>query len=97
MKQQKLNWQNMIDKVNMVDAVVLRVPLIELVGKHRVLIENHGGVTAYDTEKIQVLVEYGEICITGKNLTLVKMTKEQLVICGDVCGVLLLKKGEAKC
>ncbi len=97
MKQQKLNWQNMVDKVNMVDAVMPRVPLVELVGKHRVLIENHKGVTAYDTEKILVRVEYGEICVSGKNLTLAKMSKEQLVICGDLCGVTLLGKGGTGC
>ena len=67
-------------------------PIIELAGNRRVLIENHLGVKEYGHEKIIVQVSFGGVCVTGCCLELVRMTKEQLVICGEIHGVQLLWK-----
>ncbi len=70
-------------------------PIIELAGNRRVLIENHCGVKEYGYEKIMVQVCFGCVCVTGCHLELVRMTKEQLVICGEIHGVQLLRKEDA--
>lgn len=66
--------------------------IVEIFSNHRVLIENHQGVSAYGQEKILVNVKYGLICICGCNLELMHMTKEQLVICGRIDSVVLQRR-----
>ncbi len=65
------------------------LPLIELAGQCRVLIENHQGVTQYGTEEIRVKVKFGYVVICGEFLKLARMSKEQLVITGSICGISL--------
>lgn len=59
-------------------------PIVEIAGDHRVLIENHLGVKEYGTQRITVKVKYGCVCICGEHLELMRMTREQLVICGRI-------------
>ena len=58
------------------------VPLIEITGQNRILIENHRGVCCYSRELIRVRVQYGEISITGTGLDMARMSREVLVITG---------------
>lgn len=60
------------------------VPLVEIVGQRRVLIEKHCGVMAYSSVEICAKVKYGLVCVCGNSLQLAKMTKEQLVIIGQI-------------
>ena len=67
-------------------------PIIEIAGDRRVLIENHQGVAAYGREKILVHVKFGSVCICGCNLEMLRMTREQLVICGRIDSVALQRR-----
>ena len=67
-------------------------PIVELAGDRRVLIENHFGVKAYGREQIIVKVKYGYVCVCGCGLELLRMTREQLVICGRIDGVTLQRR-----
>jgi len=60
------------------------VPLVEVIGDKRVLVENHRGVVAYGCNEIKVKVAYGFLCITGSGLQLACMSKQQLVIVGKL-------------
>ena len=71
------------------------VPIVELAGDRRVLIENHRGVTEYGMEKICVKVKYGLLCICGCDMELAKMTKDQLVITGQIGSVTIQRRGRA--
>lgn len=68
-------------------------PIMELAGDHRVLIENHLGVKAYSREKIVVKVAFGLLSVCGCGLELMRMTREQLVICGRIDGIMLQRRG----
>lgn len=68
------------------------VPLVEIAGERRVLIENHQGVTAYCREQIQIRVGFGELCVCGAGLELMQMTGQQLVICGRIDSVNLIRR-----
>ncbi len=70
--------------------------IVEISGENRVLIENHMGVKEYSREKILVNVKFGWICICGSSLELMRMTKVQLVICGRIEDVRLLRRGGGK-
>ena len=66
-----------------------KLPLVEILGQHRVLIENHRGVAEYGTKVIRVLVKYGQVCVQGEELELIRMSRCQLIITGKVDGVQL--------
>ncbi len=90
MKKQHL-MNKLLDHASFSEENVPLQPLVELCGEKRVLIENHGGVTEYSDNRIGVAVRFGAIVITGEKLRLHKMTKCQLVICGSVQSIQLLK------
>ena len=68
------------------------LPLVEICGEKRVLRENHRGVSRYCSDRICVRVAYGEVAVLGRGLELARMTREQLVICGCIDGVSLIRR-----
>lgn len=65
------------------------VPVLELMGDSRLLIENHKGVIAYGDKMICVKLKYGAVSITGKNLSLSFMSQCQLTITGHIDAIML--------
>lgn len=68
------------------------MPLVEIAGQCRVLIENHRGVTCYGRDQIRIRVHYGEVEVTGCNLELARMSREAVVITGRIQCVRLLRE-----
>lgn len=68
------------------------MPLVELAGDCRALIENHCGVIEYGCNEIGVKVNYGQISVCGKGLKLARMTRQQLVITGHIDSVSLVRR-----
>ena len=67
-------------------------PLVEICGENRLLIENHRGVSRYGSEMICVRVAFGEIAVRGCDPTLGRMSRTQLLICGAIDSVALVKR-----
>ncbi len=87
-------WANQLTSaMNLQDEAIPGQPLVEIVGDFRVLVENHMGVTEYGESLIRVKVKFGNVCVSGCNLELALMTKEQLVITGSIEGVKLNRRG----
>ena len=74
------------------DECIPGLPLVELYGDTRVLVEHHMGVTEYGREQIRIRVKFGDICICGMGLELSRMTKGQLVIRGQIHGISLCRR-----
>ena len=72
---------------NIPSEPLLRLPLVEIVGQKRVLVENHQGVVQYSAIQIGIKVSYGRICVCGRGLKLLQMSKERLVITGCIDGI----------
>lgn len=68
------------------------LPIVELAGGRRVLIENHLGVTQYSKEKIGIKMKYGEIQIIGCGLSLEQMTRTKLVVTGRIDEICLHRR-----
>lgn len=87
--------KNMIERMTEValqtGEPVLKQPLLEVCGEHRVLIEHHKGVEEYSRNAVKVKVRFGSILVEGTGLEICSMTAEQLVIVGDIDTVALLK------
>ena len=92
MKQRKHWMERLADTADLQGESFPGQPLVELYGDRRVLNENHGGVTEYGTEKIQVKVRYGCICVCGGCLELARMTAEQLIITGRIDSVSIIRR-----
>lgn len=71
---------------------ISKLPLIELAGDKRVLIENHMGVLAYSNDEIQIKVSYGKVTVSGNNLRFMQMNGEQLVIKGCIENIQLFRR-----
>lgn len=63
------------------------VPIVEIAGYSRVLIENHMGVCAYGRDRICVKVHYGILSVSGSCLELARMNRYQIVITGKIDSV----------
>lgn len=87
------DWMRYLaDKTELESETLPGLPIVEIAGDRRVLIERHGGVLEYGQERIRVRVGYGAVCITGFDLELVQMTHQQLVIAGRVDSVCLQRR-----
>ncbi len=69
------------------------LPLVEIAGDRRVLIEQHCGVTQYGGCRICVKVKFGAVVIVGTGLELTRMTGKQLIVTGKIDGVQLERGG----
>lgn len=89
---QRKNWmERIVSAADLPDEPVPGIPLVEIAGERRVLIENHCGVTEYSPQSICVRVKFGRICVSGNGLSLARMTKGQLIISGKVDSIHLMR------
>ena len=87
------NWmQRLTETMDLPAEPVPGIPLVEISGENRVLIEHHQGVVGYGKDKISVRVKYGQVIIEGRCLEIVRMRVKQLVISGSICSITLARK-----
>lgn len=92
MGKERYIWERLADEANLSMEPIPGQSIVEIAGDRRVLIENHFGVKVYSREQIVVNVKYGQLCVCGCGLELMRMTKEQLVIRGKINGVTLQRR-----
>ena len=86
---QNLVWTKLTTEI----SETVSQPLIEICGNCRILIEHHRGVVKYERENIEIRMGYGVARIEGKSLELAQITKQQLVITGQITAVFLTGGG----
>lgn len=60
------------------------LPLVEIAGDKRILVEQHRGVLGYDKETIRIKLPLGLLLVKGCNLKIIHMSRTQLVITGRI-------------
>ena len=78
-------------KEQLVDVVQM-LPLVELLGDRRVLIENHKGVVLYSHDEIDIKLNIGLLCITGRDLHIAYISGQRLVINGLIKSITISGK-----
>lgn len=63
---------------------VVDLPKMVVSGNQQLIIENHRGVIEYERSVIRVGTKLGELKITGSEMVLVSVFKEELVIAGKI-------------
>jgi len=87
------DWlQHLADRTELETEILPGLPILELAGDRRVLVERHSGVIEYGPERIRVRVSYGAVCISGCDLELTRMSHQQLVISGRIDSVCLQRR-----
>lgn len=84
MKQNRRFTERVSKIIDMSAQQLPGVPIVELTGTKRVLIENHKGVITYTDALIRICVAFGIIEITGNDLEICHMSRQQLVIKGTI-------------
>lgn len=93
MKKERGIWQRLAEGAELSGEPIPGQSLVEIAGDHRVLVENHFGVTQYSPERIGVKIKCGQVMVCGCGLELTRMTREQLVIRGRIDAVTLQRRG----
>ncbi|WP_334110424.1 sporulation protein YqfC [Thermodesulfitimonas autotrophica] len=70
--------------------VVLNLPRVIITGRIQVVVENHRGIVAYDRECVRLLVEAGEIAVSGRDLVLRSILPDEVIVEGEIYGVRFL-------
>ena len=73
------------------DENISALPIVEITGDKRVLIEHHRGVAEYSQERICIKVKFGQVCICGQDLILSRIQQGQLIITGRLESVMLFR------
>lgn len=94
---QHSDWMRKLsDQLNATMEPMPGIPLLELFGYDRLLIENHKGIIYYASDKISIKVKFGVISVLGHGLELACMTGNKIVILGEIISI-NLEKGSEKC
>ena len=83
MGQKKLNCMEQVRNCG------YRLPLVEICGRSRVLIENYNSVQGYTEQQIIIKVCFGSIRIQGNKMKIRKLSKEKMVVSGEIDAVVL--------
>ena len=82
-----------MDRLDLPEERLPGLPLVEIAGHKRVLIEHHCGVTEYGRNAVCVKVKFGCVWVMGSGLELSCMNRHTLVISGCIDGVRLERRG----
>lgn len=92
MKRSRKLLENVLDAVHLDTALQPRLPVLELAGDQRVLVENHKSVIHYSNEQVLIRVDFGQLCVKGCALKLARLGRDQLVITGRIDSILLCRR-----
>ncbi|WP_317368667.1 YabP/YqfC family sporulation protein [uncultured Tyzzerella sp.] len=74
--------KGLTENIELPNEIVLNVPLITVVGKNKILIENFKNIVQYSNETIKINTSCGIFKIVGKNLFLKELNKNKILIKG---------------
>jgi len=64
--------------------VVMNLPLITLIGKEDITIENFKGILEYSEERVRINTSAGIVRVEGRKLRLKHITSDNIVIVGTI-------------
>lgn len=79
------------DNLDMPRDVIYNLPLLTLIGDSEIHIENHKGIIEYGSEILRLNTNIGIIKIYGKNITIKEISKEEIMINGEIGGIDIIK------
>lgn len=74
----------MTENLDLPKEIMLNLPLISLVGREEVIIENYRGILEYGEETVRLGTAEGILRIQGKGLCLKQLSAECMVVTGKI-------------
>ena len=74
----------LIESVELPSEIVLNIPLINILGDSKILIENFKNIAHYSSEVIKIDTSCGILKITGQKLFLKEFNKNKILIKGKL-------------
>lgn len=82
-------WGILTDGLDLSGEPAPGISVAELWGSSKILIEHHKGVTAYCPQEILISASYGQLKVTGEGLVLALMTRQRIIIQGNIKGIII--------
>ena len=76
--------KNVTEALELPKEILLDLPLVSLVGREEVTIENYRGILEYNEETLRIGTAAGILCLQGKGLCLKQLSAECMVVSGRV-------------
>ena len=82
--------KNMTEALELPKEILLNLPLISLVGREEVIIENYRGILEYSEEIVRIGTAAGVLRLQGKGLCLKQLSAECMVVTGRLESLVFL-------
>ncbi len=76
--------KNVTEALELPKEIMLNLPLISLIGREEVTIENYKGILEYSEDVVRIGTAAGVFRMRGRNFCLKQLTAECLVVTGSV-------------
>lgn len=74
----------LINNLDLPSSIVMNLPLITIIGRSKINIENFKNILEYSNTKIRVSTSCGILKIEGNSLFLKEFSKEKIIIKGNI-------------
>ena len=79
--------KNVTEALELPKEILLNLPLISLIGREEVTIENYKGILEYGEETVRIGTAAGILRLRGRGLCLKQLSAECMVVTGQIEGL----------
>lgn len=76
--------KNVTEALELPKEIMLNLPLISLIGREEVTIENYKGILEYGEETVRIGTAAGILRLNGRGLCLKQLSAECMVVTGQI-------------
>lgn len=80
---------NVMDLLEMPADVMLDLPKLTMIGRQKLLLENHRGIIEYGLTKVRVKTTAGLLTILGEELVLKNLKPDEMLVEGKISSLTL--------
>ena len=81
------------DALELQHDIMLNLPLLHLTGSERLLVENHKGLSEFDSVHIKIRAAKGFVLVEGEALNISSVGRDDILITGKIKSVALAGLG----
>lgn len=87
MKKKGGAFPSLAERLELPEEALSGVPRLTVTNGSRALIENHRGILEYNRERITVNFKKGQMCLSGRELRIAAMNREELLVRGELLDI----------
>ena len=73
--------------------IIMDLPLLMLVADNKLYLENHKGISYFQSEEIKIKIKSGFIILKGRSLSISEINRESLSISGKILSISCEQRG----